>query len=258
VALGATDQAASLQQTHASLESMAHQTRQAAENARQANDLAGATRISAQDGAGAMDQMTQTMGTIRRSAEGTSAIIKDISEIAFQTNLLALNAAVEAARAGDAGRGFAVVAEEVRSLALRAKEAAVKTEGLIKDSVKQAGQGEAVAQIASSKLVEIVGNAQKVSALVAEMAASAREQASGIERVREAVGEMEKVTQQNAASSEQSSSSAAALSAQSEELAGMVGSFKLRRSVGGGGRALLPAVKPATGRRKAKAPAAVA
>jgi chemotaxis receptor (MCP) glutamine deamidase CheD len=82
-----------------------------------------------------MVQMTDAMGENRAAAEGTATIIRDINDIAFQTNLLALNAAVEAARAGEAGRGFAVVAEEVRNLALRSKEAARKTEVLIKDSV---------------------------------------------------------------------------------------------------------------------------
>ena len=102
-----------------------------------------------------MEQMTGAMAKIRASAEGTSEIIKDINEIAFQTNLLALNAAVEAARAGEAGRGFAVVAEEVRSLALRAKEAASKTEELIRESVKQAGEGELTARHVDGKLGEI-------------------------------------------------------------------------------------------------------
>jgi methyl-accepting chemotaxis protein len=243
VASGASEQASSLEETHASLEAMSSQTRQASENAQQANSLASGTRTSAQEGAAAMEQMTGAMEKIRRSAEGTSAIIKDISEIAFQTNLLALNAAVEAARAGEAGRGFAVVAEEVRSLALRAKEAAVKTEELIKESVKQAGEGELTAKLASGKLAEIVGNARKVNDIVAEMAASAKEQAAGIDQVSKAVAEMDRVTQQNAASSEESSSAAEELSSQSEQLAAMVGSFQLGQA---GER------KPAPG---AKAPA---
>jgi methyl-accepting chemotaxis protein len=244
VASGASEQASSLEQTHASLESMAAQTRQAADNAQQANSLAGQTKSSAQDGAAAMEQMTGAMARIRASAEGTSAIIKDISEIAFQTNLLALNAAVEAARAGEAGRGFAVVAEEVRSLALRAKEAAVKTEELISDSVKQAGEGAQVAKVASGKLAEIVGNAQRVSEIVAEMAASAREQAGGIEQVSKAVGEMDEVTQRNAASSEESSSAAQELSSQSEELAAMVGSFRVERAAAARPAAPAAARKP--------------
>jgi len=232
VASGASEQASSLEQTHSSLESMSAQTHQAADNAQQANDLAAGTRRSAEEGAGAMEQMTGAMGKIRHSAEGTSAIIRDISEIAFQTNLLALNAAVEAARAGEAGRGFAVVAEEVRSLALRAKEAAVKTEELIKESVRQAGEGEAIARLSSEKLTEIVGSAQKVSDIVAEMAVSSKEQARGIEQVNKAVGEMDRVTQQNAASSEESSSAAEELSGQSEELAALVGSFRIARDGG--------------------------
>jgi len=227
VASGASEQSKSLQESHASLESMAAQTRQSADHAQQANALAAQTRGSAEEGAGAMERMTGAMGKVRQSAEGTSAIIRDISEIAFQTNLLALNAAVEAARAGEAGRGFAVVAEEVRSLALRAKEAAVRTESLIKDSVRQASDGEAVAHLANQKLIEIVGHTEKVSAIVAEMAAATREQAQAIDQVNRAVGEMERVTQLNAASSEESSSSAEELSSQAQELTAMVGSFRL-------------------------------
>ena len=111
----------------------------------------------------AMAEMGGAMDKIRASAEGTSQIIKDINEIAFQTNLLALNAAVEAARAGEAGRGFAVVAEEVRSLALRSKEAANKTEALIQESVRQTGEGASTAKLVGEKLTEISGIVGKVS-----------------------------------------------------------------------------------------------
>ncbi|HTP29276.1 MAG TPA: methyl-accepting chemotaxis protein, partial [Anaeromyxobacteraceae bacterium] len=246
VATGASEQAASLQETASQLESMSGMTKQSADNSRQANVLAQTARGAANEGSAAVEQMTSAMTKIKASAESTSQIIKDINEIAFQTNLLALNAAVEAARAGEAGRGFAVVAEEVRALALRSKEAASKTEELIRQSVKEAGEGEVTATHVSTKLAEIAGSVTKVSDIVAEIAASAKEQAAGIEQVNKAVEQMDKVTQANAAGSEQSSSAAAELSGQAEELAAMVGSFQL----GGAGQA----GKPVT-HRPAKSPA---
>ncbi len=230
VASGASEQAASLQETTAAIGTVSEVTRQAAENAQQANTLAEAARAAATDGAAAVEQMQGAMEKIRASAEGTSQIIRDINDIAFQTNLLALNAAVEAARAGEAGRGFAVVAEEVRRLALRAKEAAMKTEGLIRESVRQTGEGEATSRQVAGKLAEIVGGIGKVSAIVSEISAAARAQTTGIDGVTVAVGEMDRVTQQNAASAEQSSSAASELNGQAEELAAMVGAFQLARA----------------------------
>ena len=232
VASGASEQASSLEESHASLESISAMTRHAADNAAQASGLASGTRKSAEGGEAVMEQMSGAMTHIHAAAEGTSQIIKDISEIAFQTNLLALNAAVEAARAGEAGRGFAVVAEEVRSLALRAKEAAVKTEELIKESVKQAAQGESITGEVKKKLAEIHSAAKKVSDIVDEIAASSKEQATGLEQLSKAVGQMDRVTQQNAASSEESSSAAEELHAQSQELAGLVGSFRIGQEPG--------------------------
>jgi methyl-accepting chemotaxis protein len=227
VASGASEQAASLEQTTSSIDSVSSMTRQAADSAQQANLLAKAARAAATDGSSAVEQMQGAMSKIKASAEGTSQIIRDINDIAFQTNLLALNAAVEAARAGEAGRGFAVVAEEVRSLALRAKEAATKTEELIRQSVKEAGEGEVSAQQVAGKLGEIASGVSKVTDIVAEIASGARAQSTGIEQVTHAVAEMDKVTQQNAASAEESSSAASELSGQAEELASMVATFQL-------------------------------
>ncbi len=227
VASGASEQAASLQQTASSIESVSGMISVSASNAQQASALAIAARTAAADGSSAVDQLRTSMEKIKRSAQGTGQIIRDVSEIAFQTNLLALNAAVEAARAGEAGRGFAVVAEEVRSLARRAKEAATKTEVLIHQSVKEAGEGEAAARLVEGKLGEIVQGVSKVTDIIGEIAAAASEQAHGMEQVNGAVGEMDRVTQQNAASAEESSSAASELSGQAEELAAMVATFQL-------------------------------
>ena len=232
VASGATEQAASLQETAFTVDSVKSMTDQAAGSAEQANVVARSARGAAQEGVAAMTSLQGTMGGIKQSAEATSAIIRDVSEIAFQTNLLALNAAVEAARAGDAGRGFAVVAEEVRSLAMRAKEAAQRTESLIREAVRQAGEGESAAVKTAGQLKGLLEGVDKVSALVDEMSALSREQASGIGSVATAVAEMDRVIQQNAASSEQSSSAASELNSQAEELAAMVAGFKLERGEG--------------------------
>ena len=252
VADGASQQAASIEETSSSLESMASMAKQAADNAQQANMLARSAKDAAVDGSAAMEQMVGAMGRIRASAEGTSQIIKDINEIAFQTNLLALNAAVEAARAGEAGRGFAVVAEEVRSLALRSKQAANKTEELIRQSVAEASQGEQTSKRVSDKLGEITGSVAKVTDIMSEIAAGASEQAKGIDQVSQAIGLMDKVTQQNAASSEESSAAAAELNSQSTDLHNLLSTFRL----GARSQALVRPAAAAPARAPASAPPA--
>jgi methyl-accepting chemotaxis protein len=171
--------------------------------------------------------MSTAMTKIKSAAEDTSQIIKNINEIAFQTNLLALNAAVEAARAGEAGRGFAVVAEEVRGLAMRSKDAAMKTEELIKESVRQASEGELTSQQVSERLSSIFDSINKVDGIVGEIAASLKEQAANVDQLNSAVNSINSVTQHNAANSEQSSSAASELSSHAAELADMVRNFKL-------------------------------
>ncbi|HEX7596835.1 MAG TPA: methyl-accepting chemotaxis protein, partial [Polyangia bacterium] len=121
----------------------------------------------------------------------------------------------------------AVVAEEVRSLALRSKEAANKSEVLIRQSVTQTADGERSARDVAAKLGQINSGIDKVASIMGEIAGAAREQASGVEQVSRAVVEMDKVTQQNAASAEESSSSAAELASQSTQLANLVAAWKL-------------------------------
>lgn len=228
VAMGASEQAAALQETSASLEEMSGMTQQNAENTREAKLLAESTRDAANRGSASMKQMVTAMGEIKGAAEGTFDIIRDINDIAFQTNLLALNAAVEAARAGDAGRGFAVVAEEVRNLAGRAKDAAKKTEGLIKQSMDLSNSGVELSKDVNGNLEEIVTAIEKVTNLVAEIAVASEEQAKGIDQVNRAVTDMDRTVQQSAANSEESSSTAKELASQARSLENLVSQFQTR------------------------------
>ena len=229
VSQGASEQASSLEETSSSLEEMAGMTKQNADNTIQARSLAQTTKEAAEKGGQAMIRMTDAMEKIRAASEGTAEIIKDINDIAFQTNLLALNAAVEAARAGDAGRGFAVVAEEVRNLALRSKEAAKKTEDLIKVAVGHSENGRVITNEVAGSLGEIVTAAAKVNDIVSEIAVASQEQSRGIEQVNTAVAEMDKVVQTAASNAEESSSAAEELASQSEELSSLVQRFELDR-----------------------------
>ena len=124
---GATEQAASLEETSASMEEMASMTRQNAENSATAATLMGEVDTRVRESNQSLAELVTSMGSIQESSQRVAKIIKTIDEIAFQTNILALNAAVEAARAGEAGAGFAVVADEVRSLAQRSAQAARDT-----------------------------------------------------------------------------------------------------------------------------------
>ena len=218
LATGCSEQGASVTETSAALEEISAMIRSTAANARKATEFASQAHAAAHSGMATMAEMTVAMQSIEAAGLDVSKIVKNIDEIAFQTNILALNAAVEAARAGEAGAGFAVVADEVRSLAQRSAAAARETADKIEASLASAQRGSRSCVAVGESLERIVGKVTEADALVAEIAAAAKEQAQGITHVGVAMTQMDKVTQGNAASAEQTSSAADELSSQARLL----------------------------------------
>ncbi|POB02009.1 methyl-accepting chemotaxis protein [Halopseudomonas oceani] len=223
-------QASSLEETASSIEQLTSTVRTNTDNAKQANVLAEQATDIATEGGDLIRQVVITMESINESARKISDIIGVIDGIAFQTNILALNAAVEAARAGEQGRGFAVVATEVRTLAQRSAEAAKDIKQLISDSVSKIEGGNTLVNKSGETMTEIVTAIKRVNDIMAEIAAASVEQASGIEEVNTAVGQMDEMTQQNAALVEQAAAAAESLRSQTEGLQRQVSAFKLDQS----------------------------
>ena len=227
LASGASQQAASLEEVAASVSIVVSMGQQSASNAGEARSLAASARSDAQDGVARMERLTAAVNEIKQSSAQTAKIVRTIDEIAFQTNLLALNAAVEAARAGDAGRGFAVVAEEVRSLALRAAEAAKTTSGLIEQGQAAAERGVQLNDEVMQSLTRIGTQIVRVAEVTAEISASSEQQVDGVTQIRQAVDQINAVTQQVAANAEESASAATELDSQAQTLRDTVMEFRL-------------------------------
>ncbi|MEQ8661399.1 MAG: methyl-accepting chemotaxis protein [Gammaproteobacteria bacterium] len=219
------EQAAALEQTSSSLQTITERARDNAASSEHANALAQEARTEAEKGGRIVGEAVAAMDAINASSKRITDILSVIDGIAFQTNLLALNAAVEAARAGEQGRGFAVVASEVRNLAQNSAAAAREIKGLIGDSVRKVEHGASLVNASGETLREIVSSVNKVGGIVAEISDASGEQLRSFDEIMRAVGQLDEVTQQNAALVEQAAAASESMAEEARNLRAVVAGF---------------------------------
>jgi methyl-accepting chemotaxis protein len=237
-----TKQAATIEETSATMEQLSHIVVENAKRADSASVKAQSVSQSATEGGEVMRKANDAMERITASSGKISNIIGLIDDIAFQTNLLALNASVEAARAGEAGKGFAVVAIEVRRLAQSAAEASRDVKVLIEQSASEVSGGSRLVSEAAAKLSAMLEAVQENAELIDGIATASRSQAASIEEVNIAVRTMDEMTQHNAALVEQTNAAIEQTEAQASELDSIVDVFSLS---GAPRSASAPARRPA-------------
>jgi hypothetical protein len=213
LASGTQEQAAALEQTSATLETLLTAVQANSLAAEEARELA----VGSENESGPKKvNVVGVIAEINDSSQRIASIISMINEISFQTNLLALNAAVEAARAGEQGRGFAVVAGEVRNLAQRSAEAAREIKVLVEGTVEKVENGSTFVRQVAEK--------------IADVARISGEQAKGVREVGTAVREIDQATQSSAAQTEELAATARGLEDQADALGRAVGHFNIGRS----------------------------
>ena len=218
LAEGASEQAASLEESSSAMNQMASLAKGNAETVRSLEQLAARSSNSMKASHESLNRTVEVMARVLSSGEEMVKINKTIEQIAFQTNLLALNAAVEAARAGEAGAGFAVVADEVRGLARQASEAAKSTLGLISETIEHLKTGTGLIDQTKREFQQMSEDGKKVMNCIGGIGEAVREQTSGIEQVSLTLQQMSDAVQRGAANAEETASASEEMNRQAEYL----------------------------------------
>lgn len=249
-------QAANLQESSSQMSDL---TKQIEEFAQIAADVSGSmveALSEAKAGGVVVGRAIDAIESVARASGEISEITTLIDGIAFQTNLLALNAGVEAARAGEAGKGFAVVASEVRALALRATDAASAIKQRINAVTSHVETGVSLVNETGTALETIINRVTTVSTSVTTIADTAGHQSQALQRINNSIGQMDQMTQQNAAMVEETNAATTTMAREAVQLSNAFARFRISNEAPAAARIGPVAIPPARPAAKSRKPAA--
>ncbi|WP_051558712.1 methyl-accepting chemotaxis protein [Allorhizobium undicola] len=218
-------QAASLEETAAAVQGISTTVAQTSNLSGKARHDTASARAAVDKTGSLTREAVSAMQRIEHSSARISSIIDVINDISFQTNLLALNAGVEAARAGEAGKGFAVVAQEVRQLSQRSAQAAREIAELIDISGQDVAEGVRFVGKVGEALQDIAARVVAIDTDMSSLANATMDQSGRLNEITAAVGDMDRMTQQNAAMVEENTAATALLAEQAARLRQLLSRF---------------------------------
>ena len=223
-----SEQAESLQETTSTVEQITSIIALNVEKTKEVNKLTQDTSYKIKETGEDSKKLEIAMTDIIESSKAIDNMINIIDDIAFQTNLLALNAAVEAARAGEQNRGFTVIAEEIRNLAKTSSTAAKEIKEKIKESEVKIGEGSKYIKQTLSNMTLVISDVEEIASVMADITLSVTEEEKGIDHIREAIFELDNITQHNASMAEETSAITNELRTEANKLSSIFRFFKLK------------------------------
>jgi methyl-accepting chemotaxis protein len=221
-AASASEQSAAIEQIATTLGEVEQTSEETLSRALAVIDVAERSLDASRVGAHAVEQSIEGMSQIRDQDESIAEkilalseqtqqigeIIATVNDVAEQTKLLALNASIEAAKAGEHGRGFGVVALEMRTLAEQSKQATIQIRKILgeiqkatnsavivtEEGSKRVELGVDLANSANVNIRQMTSATEESAQMARQISTSAKQQASGVERVSSAIENIRKAS----------------------------------------------------------------